>query len=173
MKIRAMRPPDLEAVRALHVHLFPVRYESDFFVSLLEDPSYVALVLAEERSGRIVGVATGFDRAKSLDCFGWNTVRTVYMSTFGVHADYRKRGLGSTLWTRFLEELCKSRSTLACVQLHVKVGQRGARPCHRCHHGIMIIARSDSSRLADAQRRCHCVLHSSGFPVVAPQTGPL
>ncbi len=123
MRVRTMTAPDVDAVRALHIHLFPVRYENDFFTSLLEDPTYVALVLVEERSGRIVGVATGFDRAKSLDCFGWNSTHTVYLSTFGVHADYRKRGLGSTLWVRFLEELQRTRSTLACVQLHVKVRQ--------------------------------------------------
>jgi ribosomal protein S18 acetylase RimI-like enzyme len=120
---RRMVVADADAVQALHKNLFPVRYGADFFRAILEDPSYVSIVLVDESCSipRVVGVATGFARQKSLDLCGWRRANTFYMATFGIHAQHRRRGLGRALLKDFQAEALRAFGGTDAFLLHVKV----------------------------------------------------
>jgi ribosomal protein S18 acetylase RimI-like enzyme len=116
MQVRRMVARDLEAVRALHIELFPVRYAVDFFRDLIENPRDVALVLVDQQ--RVVGVATGRSGQKYLDWWG-RVVHKMYIATFGVHASYQRQGHGKFLLRRFRDEV-EAHHRVDCYVLHVK-----------------------------------------------------
>lgn len=117
--IRRMEVRDMEAVRALHLQLFPVRYGPEFYGSLLTSSLYMAWVMTDE--GRIIGVATISRRGvKSLDWWGLQPVNVAYLCTFGVHEKHRRNGLGRLLLLRVRDELLSFSPAPDCIALHVK-----------------------------------------------------
>ena len=125
--IRDIERRDLDAVKNLHIHCFPVRYGTDFFESLFTD-QMLCLVLVEKVSEKIVGVSSAFCKTKYTDFFGigLSQVKVLYICTFGLHSSIRGKGLGSIMFSQTLERSKTFFGTMDCVLLHVKTLNEGA-----------------------------------------------
>lgn len=155
--MRSFVDSDLEAVRALHVHCFPVRYEDAFFRSL-STPRVLCLV-ALDSTKRVVGVASAFRKVRSTDtfCLGLSQLTLCYVATFGVHASQRKRGVGTLLWTALMREATALYKP-DCFVLHVKTLNEDAINFYKKQH-FQFVARKVghyfiSDRLYDAWKMC-------------------
>lgn len=118
---RRMLSSDMSTVIDLHSHLFPVRYEKEYFHQLVHDPSYVSVVLVHRDSDTVVGVACGFRKSRWMDLWGWEEAHLMYLSTFGVHVKHRRKGAGTYLWEMWKLEVMQLVSPVVdAVDLHVQ-----------------------------------------------------
>ena len=89
--VRQLTPADVDESLQVHRQLFEVKYSRDTIESHLR-PEFVSLLLFHE--DRIVGVAVAERRWVSF-C---STERIMYLATFGILPEYRRRGLGRYLF---------------------------------------------------------------------------
>lgn len=172
-EIRKCIERDIPAVKKLHIQLFPVRYDDDFFTGLLADTA-IARVLVDKATSKIVGVATGFFQRKSTDTlglgYGSNVVTVFYLSTFGIHADYRRKQLGHRL-LRYMLDLAKSACESDVVVLHVKTLNEAAIAFYEKNGFVLVKRKKDHYNIGgrdyDALKMCHHFTHKgreSMFP---------
>lgn len=128
---RPMRPSDLEALEQIHAALFPIRYEREFFINVVNGLGIVswAAVAVHEPDGQNVELI-GFVTARTIatkdseieDLISYDRSRKdptlVYILTLGVVERYRNRGIASSL----IQEVINYASSIAncrAVYLHV------------------------------------------------------
>ena len=112
VSIRPMRPGDVSEVVYIENRAFQVPWSERTFNSLLRQP-HAALFVAES-GGRIAGYAAT-----------WFVADEAELGDLAVHPDFRRRGIGSRLLDRTLEE-AGSRA-IRVLYLEVRAGNEGAR----------------------------------------------
>lgn len=92
--VRFMTEGDVDEVEALHKTIFPFNYSRRTIMSLT-NPRYLSILMTTTVKGKekIIGFITS---QKVWDSRLWGT-RDSYITTFGIHKDYRRKGLGSFL----------------------------------------------------------------------------
>ncbi|CAA6667041.1 unnamed protein product [Spirodela intermedia] len=122
---RPMRPTDLQALQQIHAGLFPIRYELEFFLNVVNGHGIVSWAAVDisgcdDRMDRLVGfVTTRLVPAKEseiADSLRYDSSRSektlVYILTLGVVEAYRNLRIGS-------HQVCVEYSHLPGVYLHV------------------------------------------------------
>ncbi|CAA7403855.1 unnamed protein product [Spirodela intermedia] len=128
---RPMRPTDLQALQQIHAGLFPIRYELEFFLNVVNGHGIVSWAAVDisgcdDRMDRLVGfVTTRLVPAKEseiADSLRYDSSRSektlVYILTLGVVEAYRNLRIATTL----VQEVIKYASSIpTCrgVYLHV------------------------------------------------------
>jgi len=113
LTFRPMFIGDVPQVKELHDELFPVKYSERFYASLVEKP-YCAVLVLDSSTNILVGVATGRVQV------GDEEQVEGYIATFGVHPNFRRKGLGRTLLSLIIDVLKAEAKCDVDVELHVK-----------------------------------------------------
>ncbi|KAJ3675378.1 hypothetical protein LUZ60_004420 [Juncus effusus] len=124
---RPIRPSDLDLLEQIHISLFPIRYEREFFLDVVHGRGIISWGAVDiNRNDEIIGFITtriipGKD-SEIEDLFRYNSSRNdiclLYILTLGVVEDYRCLGIASGL----VKEVIKYASsiiTCRAVYLHV------------------------------------------------------
>lgn len=120
-------PEDLDGLQRLQDDLFPVRYSQNFYQSLVSgrDPHNVC-ILATNRN-EIIGVASArviFPNKSGTPPSPLSrriSDREGYISTLGVHPEFRRIGLGRALLHRIIDFLRQEfRCKTATLHVHVE-----------------------------------------------------
>ncbi|OAY70286.1 Histone acetyltransferase MCC1 [Ananas comosus] len=128
---RPIRPSDIEILEQIHVNLFPIRYEREFFLNVVNSHGIVSwgavdISRPNGESDELIGfVTTRIIAAKDSeieDLVRYNSPRKdltlVYILTLGVVDEYRNLGIATSL----VQEVIKyatSISNCRAVYLHV------------------------------------------------------
>ncbi|KAK1326885.1 hypothetical protein QJS10_CPA01g02944 [Acorus calamus] len=128
---RPIRPSDLEVLEQIHAALFPIRYEMEFFLSVVNGHDIVSWAAVDtnrpdSQSDELIGFVTArvvsAKESEIGDMLRQNPSRKdetlVYILTLGVVKPYRNHGIATTL----VREVIKYASSIpACraVYLHV------------------------------------------------------
>ncbi|XP_049937006.1 histone acetyltransferase MCC1 isoform X2 [Nymphaea colorata] len=128
---RPIRPSDREALEAMHAALFPIRYEPEFFLNVVNGHDIVSWAAVDRsrpdgNDDEIIGFVTVrvmiATENEIGDILGYGSSRTnqtlVYILTLGVAEQYRNLGIASSL----VQEVIKYASSLPeckAVYLHV------------------------------------------------------
>jgi len=124
VSLRSLLPSDLDQVKILHDESFPIRYNSDFFESIVHNKLHYSLA-AVDRNGKILGVITSqmhlpTDVEESglsyWSCFDEQFY--VYINTLAVWPKYLHLGLGTTLINATLKRF-ENDPKCKAVYLHV------------------------------------------------------
>jgi ribosomal-protein-alanine N-acetyltransferase len=116
---REMTVDDIPGVLAIDQQSFPNPWpEHTYRYELRENPAAHLIVLEEPAAGRIVGIA-GY----------WLVVDEAHISTFAIHPDYRRRGLGRLLLAAMLADADRRGAVLATLE--VRVGNEAAQRLYR------------------------------------------
>ncbi|KAG2660783.1 histone acetyltransferase MCC1-like isoform X1 [Panicum virgatum] len=131
IEYRPIQPSDLEALEKIHLALFPIRYEREFFLNVVNGHGIVSwgavdTSRSDDRRDEIIGfVTTRMIAAKDSeieDLFRYNSSRKdltlVYILTLGVVDSYRNLGIASSL-VREVVKYAASISNCRGVYLHV------------------------------------------------------
>nr|CAB3450752.1 unnamed protein product [Digitaria exilis] len=110
IEYRPIQPSDLEALEKIHLALFPIRYEREFFLNVVNGNGIISwgavdTSRSDDRRNEIIGfVTTRMITAKDSeieDLFRYNSSRKdltlVYILTLGVVDSYRNLGIASSL----------------------------------------------------------------------------
>lgn len=117
---RAMEPADLPAVMEIDGASFPNPWpESTYLFELRENHAAHLLVLVHRDSGKVVGFI-GY----------WLVVDEAHISTFAIHPDCRRQGLGRVLLEGMLRD-AKSRGAVSAL-LEVRAGNHEAQALYAC-----------------------------------------
>ncbi|XP_074320452.1 histone acetyltransferase MCC1 isoform X2 [Silene latifolia] len=128
---RPIKPSDLEALEQLHLNLFPIRYESEFFCNVVNHNDIISWGAVDRnrpnaQSDELIGFVTikivlarESEISDLIRCDSGRTDQTlVYILTLGVVEAYRKFGIASALIgevTRYARTI----PTCRAVYLHV------------------------------------------------------
>ncbi|RWR81034.1 GNAT domain-containing protein [Cinnamomum micranthum f. kanehirae] len=127
---RPIRPSDLEVLKQIHADLFPIRYESEFFLNVVSGNGIVSWAAVDSsrpdgENDELIGfVTTRIVVAKDSeiqDMLGYDLrsdQTLVYILTLGVIEPYRNLGIATSL----IQEVIKYASgldTCRAVYLHV------------------------------------------------------
>ncbi|XP_074584347.1 histone acetyltransferase MCC1 [Curcuma longa] len=128
---RPILPSDLEALEQIHVSLFPIRYEREFFLNVIRGHGIVSwaavdVCRSDGRNGELIGfVTTRLVLAKEseiADLIQYNASRKdatlVYILTLGVVEHYRNHGIATSLIQNVIK-YASSITTCRAVYLHV------------------------------------------------------
>lgn len=127
---RPMRPSDLEVLEQIHLALFPIRYESEFFLNVVNGHGIVSWAAVDSsRSDSQRDELIGFVTARTVaakeseidDLFGYdarNDQILVYVLTLGVIEPYRNFGIATAL-VREVIKYASGLYTCRAVYLHV------------------------------------------------------
>ncbi|GBG66202.1 hypothetical protein CBR_g57081 [Chara braunii] len=104
---RPIMPSDLEDLQRMHEELFPIRYESDFFLNVVHSRGIISWAAVDLNAsglqgGKIVGFVTArvvsAKESEAADLLGYELSPSekslVYVLTLGVAKPYRNLGLG-------------------------------------------------------------------------------
>ncbi|XP_058085642.1 histone acetyltransferase MCC1 [Magnolia sinica] len=128
---RPIRPSDLEVLEQMHIALFPIRYESEFFRNVVNGHDIVSWAAVDSsRPDSQCDELIGFVTARIIaakeseigDMLGYDSSRTdqtlVYVLTLGVVEAYRNLGIASSL-IREVIKYAASMPVCRAVYLHV------------------------------------------------------
>ncbi|KAL9225054.1 hypothetical protein vseg_001022 [Gypsophila vaccaria] len=128
---RSITPSDLDALEQLHLDLFPIRYESEFFCNVVNHHDIVSWGAVDRsrphaQSDELIGfitVKTVLARESEISdlirCETGKPDQTlVYILTLGVVEAYRKFGIASAL-IREVTRYARTIATCRAVYLHV------------------------------------------------------
>ncbi|XP_077234962.1 histone acetyltransferase MCC1-like [Tasmannia lanceolata] len=128
---RPIRPSDLEVLEQIHATLFPIRYESEFFLNVVNGQDIVSWAAVDtsrpdSQSDELIGFVTArvviAKESDIGDLLGYDSSRAdqtlVYILTLGVVGPYRNRGIASSL-VREVIKYASSIPTCRAVYLHV------------------------------------------------------
>ncbi len=123
-RFRRLEASDLEEIKVLQDHLFPVKYSDHFYNSLVNEPEVMMTLLATDECDKPIGVVTARVRR--------DNPRLGYIATLGVRDDYRRRGLGSELLEKMVTHLDQNRR-VERIHLHVKSDNESALKLYEKH----------------------------------------
>jgi len=106
---------NLDLVRTLNLHTFPVQYNPMFYTALISYDKYTRLAYFNDI---LVGAICCREEYK-------DSVKTLYILTFGVLKPYRRYKIGSQLIDEILESAKKDKE-IKYVYLHIQVGNNSA-----------------------------------------------
>ena len=132
VSIRPMRATDVSEVVYIENRAFQVPWSERTFRSLLRQPH--AALLVAETGGRIAGYAAA-----------WFVADEAELGDLAVHPDFRRRGIGSRLLVRTLDE-ARSRA-IRVLYLEVRAGNEDARRLYeRSGFEVMTVRRGYYTR---------------------------
>ncbi|KAF8380730.1 hypothetical protein HHK36_028220 [Tetracentron sinense] len=128
---RPIQPSDIEVLEQLHGHLFPIRYESEFFLNVVNGNNIVSWAAVDRsrpdsESDELVGFVTArivlAKESEIGDMLRYDSSRAdqtlVYILTLGVVESYRNLGIATSL-IREVIKYASSIPTCRAVYLHV------------------------------------------------------
>lgn len=128
---RPIRPSDLDVLKEMHEVLFPVKYEAEFFLNVVNNNGIVSWAAvdtsrADPQHDEIIGfVTTRVVAVAEIDTagmLGYEVAKAdrklIYILTLGVIKPYRKLGIASSLLSKVLE-YASSIPVCRAVYLHV------------------------------------------------------
>ncbi|KAH0460785.1 hypothetical protein IEQ34_008360 [Dendrobium chrysotoxum] len=128
---RPIRPADLQVLEQIHASLFPIRYEREFFLKVVNGQGIVSWGAVDiSRPDGHVDELIGFVTTRTIavkeseitDLIGYDTSRKdqtlVYILTLGVVEQYRNLGTASSL-VREVIKYASSVTSCRAVYLHV------------------------------------------------------
>ncbi|KAL5721979.1 N-terminal methionine N(alpha)-acetyltransferase NatF [Ranunculus cassubicifolius] len=128
---RPILPSDLEVLEQLHCDLFPIRYESEFFINVVSGRDIVSWGAVDcsrpgNQSDQLIGFITAriviAEESEIWDMLRYEPAKTnqnlVYILTLGVVESYRNHGIASSL-TREVIKYASSIPSCRAVYLHV------------------------------------------------------
>ncbi|MCO5613046.1 hypothetical protein L7F22_067320 [Adiantum nelumboides] len=128
---RPIRPSDLDVLRELHEALFPVKYDADFFLSVVYGHGIISWAAVDtSRAGPLQDELVGFVTTRVVSTaeidttgmLGYELVTSekdlVYILTIGVTKSYRNKGIATSLIHRVLD-YASTIPTCRAVYLHV------------------------------------------------------
>ena len=121
--IRQFQKGDIEASYQLHRMLFPVPVTRQLMTDFLCDESMLCLCLfvIENDKPKLIGIA---NTRRSWASF-FSTDRTAYLCMFGIHKDYRRKGLATDL-LRIVCQILKNHFQTKQMYLHTQVINKAA-----------------------------------------------
>ncbi|KAF3792941.1 Histone acetyltransferase [Nymphaea thermarum] len=135
---RPIRPSDLEALQEIHGSLFPIRYESQFFLNVVNSRDIISWAAVDssrpdEKADELIAFVTARvvipSQAEVDDILQCDTSdknrRLVYILTLGVAQQYRNLGIASSL-VREVINYASSIPACRAVYLHVIAYNRPA-----------------------------------------------
>ncbi|KAL5211975.1 hypothetical protein ABZP36_022822 [Zizania latifolia] len=131
IEYRSIHPSDLEVIEKIHLALFPIRYEREFFLNVVNGHGIVSwgavdTSRSDDRRDELIGFVTmrmiPSQDSEIEDLFRYNSSRKdltlVYILTLGVVDRYRNLGIASSL-VREVIKYAASISNCRGVYLHV------------------------------------------------------
>ncbi|KAH7415000.1 hypothetical protein KP509_14G022800 [Ceratopteris richardii] len=128
---RPIRPSDLYVLKELHEALFPVKYETEFFLKVVHGVEIISWAAVDtSRPGPLCDEIIGFITTRVVSTadvdasgmLGFEFTKSekdlVYILTLGVIKSYRKLGIATSLIQRVLE-YAETIPTCRAVYLHV------------------------------------------------------
>eukprot|EP01018_Ginkgo_biloba_P031690 Gb_12740 [translate_table: standard] len=128
---RSIRPSDLEVLKEIHESLFPIRYESQFFLNVVNGRGIVSWAAVDmnrpdasrdEPIGFVTARVVAGTESEMADMLGYESLKTertfVYILTLGVIKPYRNLGIASALVWEVIE-YASSIPSCRAVYLHV------------------------------------------------------
>jgi len=126
--VRPMQSEDIPAVMAIDRESFPNPWpENTYWYELRENRTAHLLVIQTRESGEVVGVA-GY----------WLVIDEAHISTFAVHPDWRRGGVGAVLLDGTLRQAADLGARSA--MLEVRAGNPSAQALYR-KFGFQIVGR--------------------------------
>ncbi|EFJ25516.1 hypothetical protein SELMODRAFT_413610 [Selaginella moellendorffii] len=135
---RCVQPSDLEILQEIHEALFPIKYELEFFMSVVHGRGVVAWAAVDTgrsdgRGEQLVGFITArmikASEAEGEDILGYDVLKAdrnlLYILTLGVVKPYRNFGIASALVWQVIE-YARRISSCRAVYLHVIAYNRAA-----------------------------------------------
>ena len=162
VRVRRAEERDLPQLRTLHEQLFPVRYDEDFFSSLVS-PMLTLVVVEEEESdegSRVLGVASGLVAEKKRKGASLNVA---YLATFGLAHHARGQGRGAELLAAFFSLVSSVHHECAAVALHVEERNREARKFYSKHHFVEVSRKAGHYVIEGRPRDAVKMVASGGF----------
>ncbi|KAI5066534.1 hypothetical protein GOP47_0019158 [Adiantum capillus-veneris] len=128
---RPIRPSDLDVLRELHDALFPIKYDADFFSSVVYGHGIISWAAVDtSRAGLLHDEIVGFVTTRVVSTaeidttgmlgyeLGTSEKDLVYILTIGVIKSYRNKGIATSLIHRVLD-YASTIPTCRAVYLHV------------------------------------------------------
>lgn len=128
---RPIRPSDLEVLKEIHKALFPIRYESEFFLNVVNGRGIVSWAAVDtsrpdghgdDPIGFVTARVVVATESEMEDMLGYDMLKTdrtlVYILTLGVIKPYRNLGIASRLVWEVIE-YASSIPSCRAVYLHV------------------------------------------------------
>eukprot|EP00250_Pteridium_aquilinum_P003063 c13397_g1_i1 orf=831-1742(-) len=128
---RPIRPSDLDVIRELHEALFPVKYETEFFLNVVHGHGIISWAAVDtSRAGLLRDEIIGFvttrvvstEEVDTTGMLGYELAKAerdlVYILTLGVIKSYRNNGIASSLIHKVLD-YASTIPTCRAVYLHV------------------------------------------------------
>uniref|UniRef100_A0A0D9VJR7 N-alpha-acetyltransferase 60 n=1 Tax=Leersia perrieri TaxID=77586 RepID=A0A0D9VJR7_9ORYZ len=131
VEYRPIQPSDLEVLENIHLALFPIRYEREFFLNVVNGNGIISwgavdTSRSDDRRDELIGFVTtrmiSAQDSEIEDLFRYNSSRKdltlLYILTLGVVESYRNLGIASSL-IREVIKYAASISNCRGVYLHV------------------------------------------------------
>ncbi|XP_015689504.1 histone acetyltransferase MCC1 isoform X2 [Oryza brachyantha] len=131
IEYRPIQPSDLEVLENIHLALFPIRYEREFFLNVVNGNGIISwgavdTSRSDDRRDELIGFVTtrmiAAQDSEIEDLFRYNSSRKgltlLYILTLGVVESYRNLGIASSL-VREVIKYAASISNCRGVYLHV------------------------------------------------------
>ncbi|RRT72570.1 hypothetical protein BHE74_00013738 [Ensete ventricosum] len=123
---RPIQPSDLEVLEQIHLALFPIRYERDFFLNVVHGHGIVSWAAVDGQNDELVGFITTrlilARESEIADLLRHRSSRKelmlVYILTLGVVEHYRNYGIATSL-VREVIKYASSITNCRAVYLHV------------------------------------------------------
>ncbi|XP_009398474.2 histone acetyltransferase MCC1 [Musa acuminata AAA Group] len=123
---RPIQPSDLEVLEQIHLALFPIRYERDFFLNVVHGNGIVSWAAVDGQNDELVGFITtrliSARESEIADLLRHRSSRKelmlVYILTLGVVEHYRNYGIATSL-VREVIKYASSITNCRAVYLHV------------------------------------------------------
>lgn len=135
---RKIRPSDLEVLQEMHEALFPIKYEMEFFMNVIDGRGIISWAAVDtSRSDSHCDELIGFVTARvisasecdELDMLGYEISSSerslIYILTLGVIPPYRNSGIASALLWEVIE-YANQMSSIRALYLHVIAYNRPA-----------------------------------------------
>jgi ribosomal protein S18 acetylase RimI-like enzyme len=125
-KIRSVCKNDFDQLIHLHNECLPVKYDKDFFDSIINNYFQCFVAYEENDPEKIIGVITGVTKNKKFceDSDGivswWGDELLTYIPTICVSSNYRRKGIAQQLLSNLII-ISKSNPKCAAIYLHVLV----------------------------------------------------
>jgi ribosomal protein S18 acetylase RimI-like enzyme len=128
---RQIRPSDLEVLQEIHEALFPIKYETEFFMNVIHGRGIISWAAvdtsrSDSHCDELIGFVTArvvtASECEELDMLGYEISSSerslIYILTLGVIPPYRNSGIASALLWEVIE-YANQMSSIKALYLHV------------------------------------------------------
>lgn len=157
---------ELEEVRLLHKEWFPPQYPDDFYQALLRNKTYKALlclydaIISKQKHTLILGCITYEYRQADYEILRFSLSDffsdklSVYILTFGVINEVRKKGIGTKLLKTLISEVSKDYNVKYVYLDVVEYNDQGIR-CYENNGFLRVFTKREHYDIFDKQYDAH------------------